>query len=104
MRKSYRTLLAAIVLAAISTTAGSIYFIRARREDAAQNSAPPELLSQVPAGALAVVYFDLDAVRQSRFYQDRPDHSRLTVPDRDYASFIEATGFDFEKDLDRAVI
>jgi hypothetical protein len=66
--------------------------------------AASELLSEVPAGAPTLVYIDLAAIRASSFYQNRPDHSPLTLPDSDYAKFVEATGFDFEKDLDRVAI
>ena len=81
----------------------SIRDIVATHEAGAAGS-PPELLSQLPPGAFAVIFLDLDSVRKSRFYQDRPDRAPLTIPDRDYANFIQATGFDFEKDLDRALI
>ena len=43
-------------------------------------------------------------MRASSFYQHRPDRAPIAVPDRDYANFVQATGFDFEKDLDRVVI
>jgi hypothetical protein len=66
--------------------------------------AASELLSEIPAGAPTLVYIDLAAIRASSFYQNRPDHSPLTLPDSDYAKFVQATGFDFEKDLDRVAI
>jgi hypothetical protein len=75
-----------------------------RRSAAADESSAPELLSEVPAGAPTLVYADLAAIRASAFYQQRPDHGPITLPDRDYADFVQSTGFDFEKDLDRVVI
>jgi hypothetical protein len=105
MKKSQRILLIAAILVGISAAVISLYYLQSRRDAQAQASgSPPELLSQLPPGAFAVIFLDLDSARKSRFYQDRPDHSPLTIPDRDYASFIQATGFDFEKDLDRALI
>jgi hypothetical protein len=50
------------------------------------------------------VYIDLAAIRTSSFYQHRPDKSPIAIPNQDYAEFIQSTGFDFEKDLDRVVI
>jgi hypothetical protein len=70
----------------------------------ANASPPPELLSEVPAGAPTLVYADLAAIRASAFYQRRPDRGPITLPDRDYADFVQSTGFDFEKDLDRVVL
>jgi len=59
---------------------------------------------QVPAGAPTLIYVDLAALRQSAFYQHRRAVSPNVVPDNDYKDFVQATGFDFEKDLDRVVI
>ena len=66
--------------------------------------ASTELLAEVPAGAPTLIYVDLAAIRASSFYQNRPDRSALTLPDSDYTKFVQATGFDFEKDLDRVAI
>ena len=74
------------------------------RSEAADASPAPELLSEVPAGAPTLIYADWAAVRASTFYQQRPDRGPITLPDRDYADFVQSTGFDFEKDLDRVVI
>jgi hypothetical protein len=43
-------------------------------------------------------------VRASSFYQYRPDKGPIAVPNRDYADFMRATGFYFEKYLDRVVV
>ena len=74
------------------------------RGDSGDESAAPELLAAVPPGAPTLVYADLAAIRSSSFYQQRPDHGPITLPDHDYADFVQSTGFDFEKDLDRVVI
>ncbi len=90
--------LAAIAIAALVSYAGI------RRGNWTHASPAPELLSLVPAGAPTLIYIDLAAIRASSFYQHRPDTAPITVPDPNYASFVQATGFDFEKDLDRVVI
>jgi hypothetical protein len=64
----------------------------------------PDLLTALPAGAPTLAYLDLAAVRGSSFYQHRADKGPLTVPSQDYADFVRATGFDFEKDLDRVAV
>ncbi len=72
-----------------------------RRNVGAEGTLLPDVLSDLPAGAPALVYADLAEIRESSFYKQRPDHGPITLPNRDYADFIRSTGFDFEKDLDR---
>ena len=102
MRKYRSVLVAGAVLAVL--VAATAFYVGVLRGDSAHPSAVLEILSQVPTGAPTLVYIDLAAIRASSFYQNRPDHSPLAVPDSDYAKFVQATGFDFEKDLDRVVI
>ena len=102
MRKYRGVLLVAAGFAAIATAAA--FYAGVRRGSALDTRPVPELLSEVPPGAPTLIYIDLAAVRASSFYQHRPDRAPIAVPDRDYANFVQATGFDFEKDLDRVVI
>jgi hypothetical protein len=102
MRKYRGVLLVATGFAAVATAAA--FYAAVRRGGAADAPPVPELLSEVPPGAPTLIYIDLAAVRASSFYQHRPDRAPIAVPDRDYANFVQATGFDFEKDLDRVVI
>jgi hypothetical protein len=95
-------MLVAAGLVAVATAAA--LYVGGLRGDAAHASSAPEFLSAVPAGAPMLVYIDLAAIRASSFYQHRPDHAPMTVPNADYANFIQATGFDFEKDLDSVAI
>jgi hypothetical protein len=96
-------MVAAAVLAAVAGTAAMGY-LYARRNNSAHASSLPDLLTQIPAGAPTLIYVDLAALRQSGFYQHRRAFSPGVVPDNDYKDFVQATGFDFEKDLDRVVI
>jgi len=90
---------------AIFALAGAVLVYSGLRRGATADASPaPELLSEVPAGAPTLVYADLAAIRASAFYQQRPDRGPIALPDRDYADFVQSTGFDFEKDLDRVVI
>jgi hypothetical protein len=102
MRKYRGVLLVAAGIAAIATAAA--FYAVIRHERAANAPPVPELLSEVPPGAPSLIYIDLAALRASNFYQHRPDRAPIAMPDRDYADFVQGTGFDFEKDLDRVVI
>jgi hypothetical protein len=79
-------------------------YLYARRSKSAHASPLPDLLTQIPAGAPTLIYVDVAALRQSGFYQRRPPASPNVLPDNDYKDFVQATGFDFEKDLDRVVV
>ena len=102
MRKYRGALFIAAALAVLATA--TALYVKVLRGDSAHPSPALEILSQVPVGAPTLVYIDLAAIRESSFYRNRPDRSPLTVPDSDYAKFVQATGFDFEKDLDRVAI
>lgn len=104
MQKTRKALLVAGVVAAIAIVGSALFYFGFRRSDVANASPSPELISEMPAGASTLIYADLAAIRASTFYQQRPDKGPITIPDRDYADFVQSTGFDFEKDLDSVVI
>ena len=91
-------------LTAFAITGAALYRIGFRRSDVANASPAPALFSEVPSGAATLIYADLAAIRASAFYQQRPDKGPIAMPDRDYADFVQSTGFDFEKDLDSVVV
>jgi hypothetical protein len=91
-------------LAVCTIVAGGLFYLSFLRGNTASASPGPELLGALPPGAPTLVYVDLAAIRASSFYQHRPDKSHITIPSPDYADFVRATGFDFEKDLDRVAI
>jgi hypothetical protein len=104
MLRSRKSLLIAAGLAVFAVAATVLVYSGYLRSGFAGASPATELLSEVPAGAPTLVYLDLAAIRASSFYQHRPDQTPLTLPDSDYAKFVQATGFDFEKDLDQVAI
>ena len=63
-----------------------------------------ELLAQMPANASAVLYIDLDALRQSPFLAELYKWAPQPRADADYAQFLQSTGFNYESDLDRVSI
>lgn len=91
-------------LAACAAIAAALIAANSFSGGAALASPDPALLDALPGGESTLVYLDLAAIRTSSFYQHRPDKGPITVPNQDYADFIRSTGFDFEKDLDRAAI
>src|SRR5258708_11472068 len=104
MLRSRKTFLIAAGLAVFAVAGTVLVYSGYLRSGVAGASPATELLSEIPAGAPTLIYLDRAAIRASSFYQNRPDHSPLTIPDSDYAKFVQATGFDFEKDLDRVAI
>jgi len=63
-----------------------------------------ELLAKLPADATAVLYIDLDALRQSPFLAELYKWVPQAEADTDYAEFLKSTGFNYEADLHRAAI
>lgn len=68
---------------------------------------PPNILSQLPADAPVVAYIDAASLRA---LQNSPLAAALGLAspgpqaDRDYATFVHDTGFDYTRDLDHAAI
>ena len=104
MQRPRKTVLMAASLTIFAFAGAVLLYFSFWRSGVAHASPTAELLSEVPAGAPTLVYIDLAAIRASSFYQHRPDKGPITMPDRDYADFVQATGFNFEKDLDRVII
>jgi hypothetical protein len=69
-----------------------------------KTSNPEDLLAWMPSNAAGVVYLDLQALRKSPFLAELYAWAPQTGVDADYAEFMQATGFNYERDLDRAAI
>jgi len=63
-----------------------------------------EMLSHLPADANAVVFLDLAQFRSSPFLAQFFAWAPHPTPDEDYAQFVQATGFNYERDLDRLAV
>jgi hypothetical protein len=59
------------------------------------------LLEHAPSGTIGIVYIDVAELRQSPFAQKLFAWAPKPQSDPDYARFIQETGFDYERDLDR---
>ncbi len=104
MQRSTRAIFIATGLTALSIVGATLFYASSRQSGIANASPEPGLIAEVPVGASTLIYADLTAIRASTFYQQRPDKGPIAVPDHNYSDFIQSTGFDFEKDLDRVVI
>ena len=104
MLRSRKTILIASGLTVFAIAGAVLLYSGLRRSEAVEASPSAELFSELPAGAPTLVYADLAAIRASSFYKQRPDHGPIALPDHDYAEFMQSTGFDFEKDLDRVAM
>jgi hypothetical protein len=62
------------------------------------------LLSRMPEDASAVVYIDLAQLRSAPLLMQLLRWAPKPAPDNDYARFIQATGFNYETDLDRVAV
>jgi hypothetical protein len=63
-----------------------------------------EFLARLPADSTSVVYMDLKELRASAFLRKLLAWAPKPPADQEYAKFVQATGFDYERDLDRVGI
>jgi hypothetical protein len=63
-----------------------------------------EMLALMPEDASAVVYLDLAQLRSSPFLAQLFRWAPKPTVDSDYAQFLQATGFNYESDLDRLAV
>lgn len=94
--------LAALIVAVV--VFGGMAFYGYERWGNSANRPRNDLLAQMPADASAVFYIDLDALRQSPFLAELYRWAPQPTADADYAQFLQSTGFNYERDLDRVSI
>ncbi|MGB2593008.1 MAG: hypothetical protein WBG02_09110 [Candidatus Acidiferrum sp.] len=68
--------------------------------DGARNA----MLAQLPSDASAVLFLDFDALRQSPFLAELYKWAPQTKADADYTQFLQSTGFNYERDLNRVAV
>ena len=97
-----RKLLPGLLVIVALSLAGTFAYLRYKSSDplATRN----EMLARMPASANAVVYLDLAALRASPFLAQLFAWAPRSAPDEDYAQFVQATGFHYERDLDRVAV
>ena len=89
-----------VFFTAIAATAAVRFAPRLWRADA---DSLPDLIELAPHDASSVAYLDLAGLRDSPLVERLAAMSPAVTTDPDYAAFVKATGFDYQKDLDRAV-
>src|SRR5713226_5508065 len=94
-----------LIVAALGLcAAGILYEVLHHKPEAPPAGTPPALLDFAPQDSTVFVYADLAALRASPFLAQLAALAPAPNTDRDYAEFVRATGFDYERDLDRAVL
>ncbi len=89
--------LAAFMIALCAGVIAIIYAARSRGIDT-----PSQMIACLPHRGATVAYVDVDALRRSGFL-DLIAGSKATE-ELEYASFVDATGFDYRRDLDRLAL
>lgn len=82
----------------------SFIFLRYRRNARDSDAARADLLALMATDGTVVGFLDLQQLRTSPFLAQVMSWAPQPAPDSDYAQFIQATGFDYERDLDRIAL
>jgi len=96
-----KKLLAGIVVAAALLAGGWLYF---HSQSGDPERVREDFLSRLPADSTSVVYLDLKELRASAFLAKILAWAPHPAADEEYTKFVQATGFDYERDLDRVGI
>ncbi len=93
-----------IGLAAVVVVLGAVAFFGYRKWGVQDGAAREEALALMPTDAIAILFADLDELRQAPFIARLYAWAPKPQADADYAQFLKETGFDFERDLERITI
>jgi hypothetical protein len=99
--KSQKIVLRAILILAL-LGAGLLAYRYWHAQDSVAGRA--EMLALMPEGATAVVFLDLGQLRSSPFLAQLFAWAPRPAVEEEYAQFVKATGFNYEKDLDRFAV
>jgi hypothetical protein len=100
MSKTKRLLAAAAAI--VLLLLGCFGYLRWKSGDSLGSRA--DLLAQTPADAGMVIFLDVAQLRSSPFLGQLLAWAPQPSVDADYAQFVQTTGFDYERDLDRIAI
>ena len=96
-RKAILTIVAALVVGA---GAASWLYVKARAQT---NDFPSEVVTLLPSDSSVLVYANMAALRGQPLAQKLAAMAPPVQPGTEYGDFISATGFQYERDLDRIV-
>jgi hypothetical protein len=91
-------------IAAIAATATLIAILLYAHFRTGNHSSRDELLQIIPADSSAVIYADLQDLRAAGFLAEIFSWAPRPQIDADYGDFVRATGFDYERDLNRIAL
>jgi len=91
-------------LAAVALVLGAAAFFGYRRWSALPGSERQEALALLPTDASAVLFADFAELRRAPFVTELHAWAPKPQAEADYAEFVKATGFDYERDLGRVAI
>jgi hypothetical protein len=97
-----RSLMILAIVGVAVCAVGLGYELRAR--SATDVESLPELLNMAPADSNFIAYADVAALRQNPLVQRAAAMAQPPAQDRDYLEFVQATGFDYQRDLDRVLL
>ncbi len=97
-----RKLLPGLLVIVALSLAGTFAYMGYKPSDALATR--NEMLARMPASANAVVFLDLAALRASPFLAQLFAWAPRPAPDEEYTQFVQATGFNYERDLDRMAL
>jgi hypothetical protein len=93
-----------IGLGAVVVVLCSLTFLGYRRWRERNDRGRGELLARMPPEASAVFFVDLAELRRAPFLAELYSWAGKPQADGEYAQFLNDTGFDYERDLDRMAI
>ena len=96
-----KIVLALVVIFSLCLGGAFAYHHRYFRDSLAMRA---DMLSLLPADATAVVFLDLAQLRSSPFLTQLFAWAPRSAQDEEYAEFVRATGFHYERDLDRMAV
>jgi hypothetical protein len=83
---------------------GGVAFLAYRHWAAQNENLHDNVLAHMPADASAVIFLDFAELRQAPFFAELISWVPKPQVDPEYLQFVQATGFDYERDLDRVAI
>lgn len=96
---------AALVILLLLGAAGYYVFFRGHAKPNGPAPGPvPNIVELLPAEAPVFAYFDITTLRNSQLSAELSSLAGTPASDPEYAEFVRQTGFDYERDLDRAAL
>ncbi|HMI52744.1 MAG TPA: hypothetical protein VK525_14595 [Candidatus Saccharimonadales bacterium] len=93
-----------VAAAALLVFLAALGFYGYQRWSSARGGDRNALLAQMPGDASAVIYIDFQESRNAPFFSALYKWAPKPQADAEYGQFLKATGFDYERDLDRIAI